>query len=465
MKAPREPSMVRNVVVATIILLLAAACGASASTVSDASSAGLDVATDAAMDTADVVEDVGGSMPESEPASVRTAADGDAAAGPDLGGGAVAGAQTQPLDLGRDIIFTATVEVAVPDVSVAGAEAGRVMARFGGLLFGQNTTSNPSPRSVLVFKVQPQDFQAALAALGEIGEIRNQSVSADDVTERVVDLESRISTAEASVARLRDFLEGANDLETIATLEAQLLERETRLETLKGQLRTVRDQVDLATITLTLIETLSQPAVGLTITSYAGEDDGLSCPGNFDRSRIDEGGVMVVCYEITNVGDTPLTNLTLRDPVINIDEIGELTVVFGDPTNIMEPGESVTLAHSRTTDRSVRPQTRITAVPVNEAGVAVDGRSVADTQSHFLEAVDPGGIPSFSEGLSASWDLLKDLARVALLLLGALIPFIWVLAVAWFLWRWLRRRRAARLREERESTPPPPRRSEHEPVA
>ena len=50
-------------------------------------------------------------------------------------------------------------------------------------------------------------------------------VTADDVTERVVDLQSRINTAEASVERLRTFLENATNVQTIADLENQLLQR------------------------------------------------------------------------------------------------------------------------------------------------------------------------------------------------------------------------------------------------
>jgi hypothetical protein len=59
------------------------------------------------------------------------------------------------------------------------------------------------------------------------------------VTERVVDLRSRVATNEVSVERLRDPLSDAKNLEDVARLEIQLLERETTLETLRGQLRTI----------------------------------------------------------------------------------------------------------------------------------------------------------------------------------------------------------------------------------
>ncbi len=59
----------------------------------------------------------------------------------------------------------------------------------------------------------------------------------------------------------------------------------------------------------------------------------------------------------------------------------------------------------------------------------------------FIEAVDPGGIPTFREGLGASWELLVTLALLLVLVAGALLPFLWVPLVMWLLWRLMRSRR------------------------
>ena len=229
--------------------------------------------------------------------------------------------------------------VAVVDVAAASAEATRIIEELGGFLFGQESTGEPEPISRLTFKVLPGDFQQALARLGTVGDIRTQTVSADDVTEKVVDLESRISTAEASVERLKGFLEEATDIETIAELESQLLQRETDLETMRGQLRTLQDRVDLATIYLTLTEALSAPNFDLDVSGFGGHDDGISCPTD-ERIRVEEGEKATVCFEITNTGDTPLAGFTLRDAVLDV-EMDDLIIVWGDPNGILEPGQSM----------------------------------------------------------------------------------------------------------------------------
>lgn len=373
------------------------------------------------------------------PAAGAPAPPSEVAASDTLGTGGVVLASLQTINTGRDIIFRADLTVAVTDVASAGAEATTIVEALGGFLFGQQTTGGGQPRSVLTFKVLPDNFRAALDALGSIGEIRTQNISASDVTGQVVDLQSRISTAEISVDRLRDFLSNANDINAIAELERELLNRETTLETLRGQLRTVQDQVAQATIILTLTEDDVRPDMHLSVSTYLGhEDGGESCPGE-SEPRFVQGDKVTVCFEIFNTGDTSLAQFTLRDSVLDVD-FDDLAVVFGDP-ELLEPGESLVLAVEIVVDRDLRTQTRVTAEPVKEeTGEVITGRTVSRTETSFIFAEDPGGLPGFSDGLSASWDVMQNIGGLGILAAGAVLPFLWLLVLTGaFLW-WRRRR-------------------------
>jgi hypothetical protein len=368
-----------------------------------------------------------------------------------LGSGALT-VQANPIDLGRDIIYTASIAVEVNDVAEATREASRIMQRFGGLLFGQETTGGTEPRTVLVFRVLPADFSAALDALGSIGTVRNQQVSADDVTERVVDLESRINTAAASVERLRTLLVNATNINDIADLENQLLQRETNLETLRGQLRTVQDQVDLATITLTITEAVIRPAIDISVTSYPGAADaGLSCPGSANLV-VDEGTLTTVCFEIRNSGDVRLTSVELVDPVLEI-ELDDLTPVFIQPEEVLEPGQSAIYYLEMTADQTLRLQTRVSAIAIDEEGQPLEGRGVADTATATLQAVDPGGLPTFRDGLDASWAALVTLGELLVLAVGAIIPFVWIIPIVWLVHR---RRKQEPMMVDRSDEEPEP---------
>jgi hypothetical protein len=342
-----------------------------------------------------------------------------------------------PTQIGRDIIFTAEMTVAVSDVGAAGEQATREVERLGGFLFGQRTTGSPSPSSILTFKVQPEDFAAALAALSSIGELRSQNVTASDVTERIVDLESRIQTAAASVGRLRALLAEATDIEAIVELESELLVRETELETLRGSLRTLQDQVALATIVLEITQAAANPQLTLEATAYPVHDSGMSCPGDTEL-QVETSTEITVCFEITNSGDTWLANFELRDPVLDV-VLDDLVVVFGDPSTPLEPGDSLIVAAEVVPARDLRTQTTVTAEAVDEEGTELGGRPVSRTVTTFVDTVDPGGIPTFTEGLQASWQLLVNLGQALVLALGALIPFFWVPVLVWFLWTRIRR--------------------------
>lgn len=365
--------------------------------------------------------------------------------GSELGSDGVDPVVFQTTDFGRDIIFTADLTVAVTDVATAGDAATREIAALGGFLFGQRTTGAPNPVSVLTFKVAPADFAEALDRLGAIGEVRAQNVSASDVTERIVDLESRILSAEASVDRLRQLLAEADAVAVVVQVETELLQRETQLETLRGQLRTLEDQVSLATIVVTLTEALSQPRVQLVVSTYSGHDGiGGSCHGE-GGLNIDEGSKATVCFEIINIGDAPLTGFELTDPVLDIT-LEELTAVYGEPSDTIEPGDSIMFAFELVAERDLRTQTRVSATPVNQEGEPLVGRTVAATVSIFINAVDPGGIASFGEGLSASVGFLANLGRLLILGAGVVLPFIWLLPLLiWFL---LRRRTRTRTEKE-----------------
>lgn len=376
----------------------------------------------------------------SRPAAGDAAPSGTDGTAEKMGDGGIVPTALQTATIGRDIIFTAEMTVAVDDVAAAGREATRVIEGLGGFLFGQQTTGAPEARSTLTFKIRPDDFQEALLRLGSIGEIRDQSITADDVTERIVDLASRITTTQASVTRLRGFLEEASDIKTVSELETQLLQRETDLETMRAQLRTIQNRVDLATIVVILTETSSRPAMEVVVTAYPGTDGGASCPGDAGVT-VDEGQPVTVCWEITNTGDTALADFTISDNVLGIG-VEDLVVVFGDPTAVLETGQSIVLAHELVLERDLRTQTRISAVPVNEDGTRLEGRSISRIQGARLSAVDPGGLPGFGDGLATSWSALRDLGGVLVLAAGSILPFLWLPILAWLYVAWRRKRRA-----------------------
>jgi hypothetical protein len=163
-------------------------------------------------------------------------------------------ASAELVDSSRKVVSSADIRVEVDDIAKTVGEAAGITEGVGGIVFGEATSYEKDPEAVLTLKVPPEAFRSVMDRLSGLGEPLSVEVSTEDVTERVVDLESRISTAQASVVRLRGLLDAAGTIDQIALVEGELLVRETDLETLQGQLRTLQDRIDLATIVVTFVE-------------------------------------------------------------------------------------------------------------------------------------------------------------------------------------------------------------------
>jgi len=348
-----------------------------------------------------------------------------------------------PSDIGRDIVFTATIDVEVADVATAGAAARDAIIAVGGIVFGESTSTVDSPRTVLTFKVQPADFDNALSAIARIGDLVNQQVSASDVTDRIVDLQSRTTTAEASVGRLRDLLDRAGDINALASLENQLLQRETQLEQLRGQLRTVQGQVALATITLTITQSATViPPAALEIAAGLGTDAGTACPGSLDLT-VARNDTAVLCVEIDNTGESPLTSISLESGTLRL-RISDFTVVEGNIDQIA-PGERLVMSTELAVeDGRVRRRNATGGLEIDLLAKAdpVGARAGAVQSSTIVALVSKAdtSLPGFGDSFSAGSSALGLVGSIALVITGGLLPFLPLIlivgAVAW----WARRR-------------------------
>ncbi len=445
-----------------MLALVAAACGNdddSPTAASADSAEEFDAASDEGNRalTADAVTASDAPVPAEEEPAAETQAQG---AGSESTNQAEA-TQPSPLAEGRSIVFVANLAVTVDDVALAASQAKTQMAGLGGLLFGENTETGDRDRTVLQFKVLPEDFQEALARLEGLGRLDSQQISADDVTERVVNLQSRIATSEVSVDRLRELLIGASELEAIAGLEGQLLQRETDLEVLRGQLRTLQDQVSLATIFLTLNET-APPEINaiaeFEVTFYNDNDRGERCPGQ-DELTVDEGDDLTICVQITNVGNAELTEIELRDDRLRLRP-RDFTFIGTDEDVILSTDQQVFAWATIEAPADGSAFIELSAVAVDDNGDSLRVRTEFDLVADYsLDFVQDDSLPGFVDALSGSWDFFKTLVGLLILLAGALVPFIWVPFVIWFLRGvWVRRQERLNVAEDeqvRTKKPPP----------
>lgn len=145
----------------------------------------------------------------------------------------------------------------VEDVPAAVTRARAVATGAGGYLSSEDVrpgTPEQAGYGSLVIRVPAAELDPVMTGLGELGQVQGSRSSADDVTTEYRDVEARIATLEAGADRLRDLIEEAPDVASIASLERELSTRESELDALKARMQVLSDDVARSTITLHLAE-------------------------------------------------------------------------------------------------------------------------------------------------------------------------------------------------------------------
>ncbi|MGW0843352.1 DUF4349 domain-containing protein [Streptomyces sp. NPDC002787] len=160
------------------------------------------------------------------------------------------------------IIRTASLTVRVKDVPKALDEARTAVENAGGYVGDESTTRDGEDRerTRVVLRVPTDKYEEVLGDLEGTGTLIERKTKAEDVTDQVVDVDSRIKTQQASVARIRELMDRATKLSDVVTLEGELSSRQADLESLLAQQKSLKDRTSLATITLSLSETAVKKA-------------------------------------------------------------------------------------------------------------------------------------------------------------------------------------------------------------
>jgi len=208
---------------------------------------------------------LGAAVPEPAPlaGAANSAASGDAVA--------------VTLALTSAKIRTADLTVAVRGASRVAQqadEAESITERAGGEVDADDRTGGSHASATLRLLVPPTALSTTLTALSRLGTEQSRQLSTTDVTEKVADVNSRVASAQQSIARLRTLFGSATKVADVIAIEDELSQREADLESLEAQQRALTRQTAMATITLRLV-TAAAPAVVKHHTHRSGFVGGL----------------------------------------------------------------------------------------------------------------------------------------------------------------------------------------------
>ncbi|MDT4997821.1 MAG: hypothetical protein QOD45_1889 [Pseudonocardiales bacterium] len=150
-----------------------------------------------------------------------------------------------------------TVDLAVrlahrDDLGRQADRAGAIATTADGSVFADDRRAGSQPTARLVLKVPPTRLTAVLAQLAEMGVEQSRQLSTVDVTSKVADVNARVTSARASIARLQALYGQAVKVSDVIAIETELATRQADLESLEAQQRALTAETTYATITLTL---------------------------------------------------------------------------------------------------------------------------------------------------------------------------------------------------------------------
>jgi hypothetical protein len=153
----------------------------------------------------------------------------------------------------QKIIKTGEITVEVPNVASALAAVRSMAVELGGYIGGAQA-GTLDDAATLTLRIPADKFDDAIARVQgiKLSKVLSQSQREEDVTSAVVDLDARLKNLQASEAQYRALLAKAQKIEDILSVQSRLDDVRGQIEQLSAQLKTLNNQADLSTLTVSL---------------------------------------------------------------------------------------------------------------------------------------------------------------------------------------------------------------------
>ncbi len=169
---------------------------------------------------------------------------------------------SQMLPAGRKLIRNISMNVETNEFETLLSNLQSKITQLGGYVeqsdmsgSRQDRMGSPDPRFAnMTVRVPVNQIDSFIDTVETNGNVTNKSESTQDVTLQYSDLESRKKSLEIEQEKLWEFLEKAESIDTVITLQQRLSEIRYQLESMESQLKLYDNQVDYSTVSLSIRE-------------------------------------------------------------------------------------------------------------------------------------------------------------------------------------------------------------------
>jgi Domain of unknown function (DUF4349) len=157
----------------------------------------------------------------------------------------------------QSIIYTAYLTLRVKDVTGTATTATSIVTAVGGYVSDEQESlprqNHATPIVTLTYKIPVAAYHATMAKLGALGRQVSVGQHAQDVTQQVADVSSRVGSAQAAIKQLRTLLSKAGSVGQLLQVQDEINAQESSLEALLAQQRALAHETSFATATVTLV--------------------------------------------------------------------------------------------------------------------------------------------------------------------------------------------------------------------
>ena len=168
---------------------------------------------------------------------------------------------TSPAGQSTKIAQTGSLDLQVPKGTLTSTITAltTLATRAQGFVANTQTRAHPgaggtSPQGSVTLEVPEASFGAVLHDAQVLGKSLNLTTKATDVTGKYVDLQSRITSLQASRQQYLAILAKATSISDILAVQAQLDTLQSQIEQLQGQLAVLTNETTYSTLTVTVHE-------------------------------------------------------------------------------------------------------------------------------------------------------------------------------------------------------------------
>jgi len=181
-------------------------------------------------------------------------------------------------DSGKKIIYTVNMALEAENASKAITDIGNKAAELGGYVSDSSYNQyEASAQGSITVRIPPDKLKEFTEHVGTIGDVLSSSMGSQDVTAQYVDVQSRLTNAQAQEAQLLAIMAQAVKIEDILNVRQQLDSVQMQIEEYKGQLRLMDNQVGYSTVTISITQPTPPP-----VTPVADKNSGLLARWSFD---------------------------------------------------------------------------------------------------------------------------------------------------------------------------------------